>query len=239
MPRKGPTMAEQSSALGSHAHQGHGGPGSPIGEHAHQFDDAKQQQDATTLGMWIFLVTEVMFFGALFTGYAVYRSSYPAAFVAGSHELDVRLGGFNTVVLILSSLTMALGVHAAQLGKRGRLIGFLLATMVLGSVFLGVKAIEYHHKFEEHLVPGPNFHLDRAPAREVQLFFGFYFAMTGMHALHMIIGLGILATLVGMARRGRFTPEYHPHVEYTGLYWHFVDIIWIFLFPLLYLLGAR
>jgi cytochrome c oxidase subunit 3 len=204
---------------------------------AHQFDDAEQQRDAATLGMWVFVAQEILFFGGLFTLYVAYRSSYPAAFAQASHHLDVRLGMINTAVLIASSLTMALAVHAAQLGKRRALVTFLLLTIALGSVFLGIKTVEYGHKFHEHLVPGPHFAFAAFDAREAQLFFSLYFAMTGLHALHMVIGIAILAVLVWLAWRGRFDAAYYAPIELTGLYWHFVDIIWIFLFPLLYLPG--
>jgi cytochrome c oxidase subunit III len=206
---------------------------------AHQFDDLEQQREAGTLGMWTFLATEILFFGGMFTGYTVYRAAYPEAFHIGSHELDFILGGINTAVLILSSLTMALGVHSAQTGRRRRLIGYLIATMILGAAFLGVKAYEYHHKWVHGLVPGLHFTYTGPHAPQVELFLGFYFAMTGMHALHMIVGLGIMTVLVVMAWQGRFTKEYHSPVVVSGLYWHFVDIVWIFLYPLLYLIGAR
>jgi cytochrome c oxidase subunit 3 len=205
----------------------------------HQFDDAKQQYDSSSLGMWVFLLTEIMFFGGLFAGYAVYRVAYPAAFAEGSHHLDLVLGGVNTAVLIGSSLTMALAVHSAQVGARQALIRFLLLTILLGLVFLGIKGVEYAHKFEEQLVPGAAFRVTGPQAPQVQLFFAFYFSMTGMHALHMVIGLGLLARLVGQAWRGRFSPAYFTPVDLTGLYWHFVDLVWIFLFPLLYLLGRH
>jgi len=217
--RKGARVAEYPSAL------------------AHQFDDLTQQSAADTLGMWVFLLTEIMFFGGLFAGYTVYRTLYPAAFAEGSHHLNLVLGGINTAVLISSSLTMALAVHAAQTGQRQLLLGFLLGTMVLGLVFLGIKAVEYGHKFAEHLVPGPGFVSAGPHAGQVRLFFGLYFGMTGMHALHMVIGIALLAGLAVLAWRGRFTPAYHVPVELIGLYWHFVDMVWIFLFPLLYLLG--
>jgi cytochrome c oxidase subunit III len=207
--------------------------------HQHQFDDAEQQYDASTLGMWIFLVTEIMFFGGLFTAYVLYRSLYPNAFGPASNHLDLTLGTINTAVLIASSLTMALAVHASQVGKQRALVIFLLLTMLLGATFLGIKGVEYAHKFEQGLVPGPSFTYSGPDSRQAQLFFSLYFAMTGLHALHMIIGLGVLAVLVVMARRGRFGPAYHTPVEISGLYWHFVDIIWIFLFPLLYLIARH
>jgi cytochrome c oxidase subunit 3 len=215
----------------------------PLGV-AHHFADAEQQREAGNLGMWVFLVTEIMFFGGVLCGYTIYRSLYLPAFEAGSRLLDIRLGATNTVILIASSLTMALGVHAAQTGKRKMLIFFLLLTMALGTAFLGIKYMEYAHKWENFLVPGIRF----APSvvlptgvtlPNLQLFFCFYFIMTGLHALHMIIGLGVLGVLTSMAWRGRFSAEYNTPVEVSGLYWHFVDIVWIFLFPLLYLIGGR
>ena len=206
---------------------------------AHQFDDIEQQHEASWIGMWIFLATEVMFFGGLFTGYTVYRSAYVQAFADASNHLDIWLGTINTAVLIGSSLTMALAVHSAETSKRRPLIGFLLLTIVLGSVFLGIKFTEYYFKFEEHLVPGNSFIYEGPLAPAAEIFFSFYFAMTGMHALHMIIGIGLLTSLVLKASRGRFSASYFTPVELTGLYWHFVDIVWIFLFPLLYLVGRH
>ena len=202
----------------------------------HQFDDAAQQYEASALGMWVFLVTEIMFFGGLFTAYVAYRTAYSGAFGAASEHLDLTLGAINTAVLIASSLTMALAVHSSQVGKRNALMIFLLLTMLFGSVFLGIKAVEYADKFHHGLVPGPYFTYTGPDANQAQLFFSLYFAMTGVHALHMVIGLGILAVLVLQARKGRFGTRYHTPIELTGLYWHFVDIIWIFLFPLLYLI---
>ena len=214
---------------------------------AHQFEDLTQQHDADTLGIWVFLVTEIMFFGGVFAAYAILRWLYFAAFEGGSHLLDVRLGAINTVVLLGSSLTMALSVRSSQIGNRRALVILLILTMILGGAFLGVKAYEYHQKFAEHIVPS----LDWAPEGDIltrlapggldhaQLYFFFYFAMTGLHALHMIIGMGLLLWLVLRARKGSFTPDYFAPVEVVGLYWHFVDIVWIFLFPLLYLIGGR
>lgn len=219
---------------------------------AHHFENAEQQYESSTLGMWIFLVTEVMFFGGLFGAYGVYRANFPGEFIAGSKMMDIRLGAFNTVMLIASSLTMALAVRSGQLGRRSAIVRWLIATMFFGSIFLGVKAIEYHHKWEEHLVPGPSFHFNLEEARElgahdpqfpqsvgpqVQILFSLYFAMTGMHAVHMIIGIGILLWLTRQAAKGTYSSSYYTPVEVCGLYWHFVDIVWIFLFPLLYLIG--
>jgi cytochrome c oxidase subunit III len=206
---------------------------------AHQFDDAPQQRRAVTLGMWAFLVNEVMFFGGLFCAYTVYRVVFPHAFHDGSEHLDITLGATNTAVLIASSLTMALSVWSAEHGRRRALLASLAATMVLGGVFLVIKGIEYHEKWVDHLVPGPGFAWAGADPSHVQLFFSLYFLMTGFHALHMIVGLGLLAWLARDARRGRFGPDYFAPVEIVGLYWHFVDIVWIFLFPLLYLIGRH
>jgi cytochrome c oxidase subunit 3 len=202
----------------------------------HQFETIEQQQETSTLGMWAFLVTEVMFFGGLFAAYTVYRYLYPHAFAAASQELSYKIGAINTAVLICSSLTMALAVRAAQLSHRRSQVVFLLLTIVLGATFLGIKAVEYHDKFVNHHVPGANFQFKEPYARDAQIFFSLYFAMTGMHAVHMIIGIGMLATLTVLAGRGRFSSQYYTPVELGGLYWHFVDIVWIYLFPLLYLI---
>ena len=223
----------------------------------HHFGDLEQQRQSATLGMWVFLITEIMFFGGLFAGYMIYRLAFFNAFAAGSNTLDLRLGAINTAVLIASSLTMALAVHAAQIGARKKTVLYLLGTIVLGLVFLGIKVVEYADKFEHHHVPGQYFEFQepvslahgeqaqgehaqsRIDPRHAELFFGFYFAMTGMHALHMIIGVGILAVLTFLAWRGRYGPQYHTPVHNVGLYWHFVDIVWIFLFPLLYLISRH
>lgn len=207
--------------------------------HAHQFDDIGQQHEASWIGMWIFLATEVMFFGGMFVGYTVYRSVYPQAFAGASNHLDVLLGSINTAVLICSSFTMALAVHNAEAGDSRRLVRSLLCTIGLGALFLGIKFFEYYTKFQEHLVPGSAFRFEGPLARPAEIFFSFYFAMTGMHALHMIIGIGLLTALIVKARRSRFSPYYYTPVEIIGLYWHFVDIVWIFLFPLLYLVGRH
>jgi cytochrome c oxidase subunit 3 len=222
-------LPEAHGALTAHAHPAL----------AHQFDDLEQQSGAAALGMWVFLVTEILFFGGLFLTYLVYRSWYPGAFAAASHEMVIWAGTLNTAVLITSSLTMALAVRAAQMGDRRSLIWLLLATMALGCVFLGVKAFEYRTEFVEHHVPGPGFQFEGPYLREAQLFFSLYFVMTGLHALHMIIGLGIMAVMLWWSIRGTITREYASPIEISGLYWHFVDIVWIFLFPLLYLIGRH
>jgi len=204
----------------------------------HHFATADQQMDASTLGMWTFLITEVLFFGGMFAGYAVYRQMYPAAFAATSEFMNVKIGAANTAVLICSSLTMAMAVRSAQLSKRADLIKYLYGTLFFGTIFLVVKAFEYHAKYVEHLIPGPNFnpeHLAPQFMHNAQILFFLYFCLTGMHALHMIVGVGLLSYLVIQAYRNVFHAHYFAPVEMIGLYWHFVDIVWIFLFPLLYI----
>jgi cytochrome c oxidase subunit 3 len=242
------------------------------GELSGQFQTLEQQKDSATLGMWIFLSTEILFFGGMFLTYTINRHSYPEIFANASRSLDLRLGGFNTVVLIGSSLTMAMSVWAAQVGKKKLITIFLILTLVLGCVFLGVKAIEYHAKYVEHHIPGASFDINycinnpapcglsgvdleketkevedskkheggsQALNAHAQLYFSLYFAMTGLHALHMIIGAGLLVWLIKQSIAGRFTPQYNTPVENVGLYWHFVDIVWIYLFPLLYLIDRH
>jgi cytochrome c oxidase subunit 3 len=260
--------------------------------HAHQFDDPVQQKEAAALGMWAFLATEVLFFGGLFLCYTVFRYRFPEMWDIGSHILNVTLGAVNTVVLLTSSLTMALGVHAAQTGKKKALTAYLLITIVFAFGFLVIKSFEYHDKWVESLVPGRHFQitpevlekheipltppdsavettppgmttfdpmgpnlgppatdhetLRRTPltpvfsddVRKLQLFFAIYFAMTGLHAFHVIVGIVLIGSLVFLNWRGWFTKEYHTPVVMIGLYWHFVDIVWVFLYPLLYLIHS-
>ncbi len=212
---------------------------------AHQFESYAQQRESASLGMWLFIAQEIMFFGGLFIAYTVYRNLYSEAFAAASAELNLTLGTLNTGVLIASSLTMALAVRGAQLGRRKASAWFLIATMALGLVFLGVKSVEYHAKFVEHHVPSASFaftgehHGHPVPTNQARIFFGLYFAMTGLHALHMVVGIGLLLWLLYHTAKGRFTPDNYNYVEGVGLYWHFVDIVWIFLFPMLYLIGRH
>ena len=287
----------------------------------HQFEDMKQQEESVSIGMWAFLVQEIMFFGGLFTAYLVFRSRFPMAFAAGSNHLDVVMGFINTLVLIVSSLTMALTVYFAQKGNRNLQVIFIILTMAFGTTFLVVKYFEYADKYHHGLVPvaglnqkikategehnaasseRPSTQVEsesrpknslEAPKTEehhanprgefrwedpngekivheakeggyltsyeqagyftngnydnakftdkVRIFFYIYFVMTGLHALHMIVGLGIMIWLLIMAWRGSYSADYYSPVEISGLYWHFVDIVWIFLFPLLYLLGRH
>jgi len=243
------------------------------GELYGQFQTLEQQKDSAALGMWVFLVTEVLFFGGLFLTYTINRHAFSTAFGVSSNTLDLWLGGFNTVVLIMSSMTMAMSVWAAQVGKKKQVTVFLILTLLLGTTFLGVKVIEYTQKFQHHLVPAYHFdityhsnhplatdkpeeianekeELEKAvdrknPANDqdlnahAQLYFSLYFGMTGLHALHMIVGAGLLVWLIKESLRGRFTPQYNTPVEIVGLYWHFVDIVWIYLFPLLYLIDRH
>jgi cytochrome c oxidase subunit 3 len=207
---------------------------------AHQFDDAEQQHAAASLGMWLFLATEVLIFGALFTGYAAYRVTYSDAFEAASGKLNVLIGGINTVVLLTSSLTMALSVFAAHVNCQRMLVRCLVLTALLGTAFMAFKAVEYYTDYQDKLVPGLAFEpKEWSEPAPVQLFLVFYYVMTGLHAVHLTVGIGILVWLIVLARNGRFGPEHYSPVEVAGLYWHFVDVVWIFLLPLLYLIGTH
>jgi len=240
------------------------------GELYGQFKTLEQQKESATLGMWIFLITEVMFFGGIMLAYALNRHVYYPAFAVGSNTLSLKLGGFNTVVLLASSFTMAMAVWSSQVGKKTLISIFLLLTISLGFVFFGVKYVEYSQKFHHHLVPGKKFDifycvnnpascsdldgeelmvegklLDAAKAADpdlnahAQLYYSAYFGMTGLHALHMVIGAGLLLWLLKGSLAGRFTPQWNTPVDIVGLYWHFVDIVWIYLFPLLYLIDRH
>ncbi len=234
------------------------------GEHPayqrHHFETVEQQADATNFAMWLFLLTEVMFFGGMFTAYLIYRNWYYQAFVAASHQLSIIWGTANTAVLITSSFTLAMGVWCAETRRKSGLVLCLVLTLILGLAFLGIKSIEYHEKWEKHHIPGLHYSmqsfLDPASdpevykeyhdkpmpldmARHTELYFFLYFAMTGMHALHMIIGIAILVFIIFRAQAGAYTSGHVTYVENFGLYWHFVDIIWIFLYPLLYLISRH
>ncbi len=229
-------MANTYTEAHSQAHAGHS---SAL---AHHFENLEQQHEANILGMWTFLITELMLFGGLFLAYILFRLLYPEVFTAGSIHQSIPLGTLNTAVLITSSLTMALAVHAAQIGNQRRLQFFLLATAILGMVFLGIKGYEYYNHWEEGLFPGLNFTnhevLEAAGARGA-LFFFLYFMMTGIHASHMIVGIGIVFALLVRSRTGRYLGASYTPIELMGMYWHFVDVVWVFLFPLLYLIGRQ
>ena len=205
----------------------------------HHFEDMGQQHEASTLGMWFFVAQEILFFGGLFCAYFIYRSMYPDAWHAGSKLQNWQIGAANTVVLIGSSLTMALAVWGAQGAKRKFTTLMLVMTLILGGIFVGVKAYEYNEHIHHGQFPGAMFTYVHAQAPQltpgIQLFMTFYFTMTGLHALHMVIGAGLLLYFIRRAWRGDFSAEYYSPIEIMGLYWHFVDIVWIFLFPLLYL----
>src|SRR6201996_3887148 len=245
----------------SHAIAGHGE--HAVHEHPpyqrHHFATMEQQTEAVSFGMWLFLLTEIMFFGGLFTAYLIYRNWYYPAFVAASHQLDIFWGSLNTLLLISSSFTMAMGVWCAETRKSKGLILSLVATLILGIGFLGIKTIEYHEKWEKHHIPGRSFSIqsfthpetdeaakkaDDKPlpvdmAQRTEVYFSLYFAMTGMHAVHMIIGIVLLCGMLAKAMRGGYMDGHIAFVENFGLYWHFVDIVWIFLFPLLYLISRH
>jgi cytochrome c oxidase subunit 3 len=216
---------------------------------AHHFENLEQQRETETFGMWLFLATEILIFGAIFTCYAVYRLRYPSDFEAASARLNVLIGSINTIVLLSSSLTMVLSVHAARVGRQQMLLTCLLLTLLLGGTFLGFKVLEYYRDYEENLVPGLAFQpgeWTKETGREgpvqpgrVALMLAFYYIMTGLHAVHMIVGMGLLIWLVMRARAGTLSPVRYMAVEVVGLYWHFVDIVWIFLLPLLYLTGTH
>ena len=214
----------------------------------HHFESMSQQHDASSLGMWIFLSTEVLFFGGLFLAYGFYRWLYYDAFIAASHHQNIILGGINTAVLICSSLTVAMSIYFAQRNRQKAVVVMVILTMLLGLAFLGIKAIEYKEHFDHHLFPGPHFQLQDDPKTAVnetqfagtaQMFYVLYFFMTGLHAFHMVIGLGIYAWLLLRSMKKEFGPDYYSPLEAGGLYWHFVDIVWIFLFPMLYLIGRH
>ena len=228
-------------------------------QHRHHFETEEQQREAGSFGMWLFLLTEIMFFGGMFFAYLLYRNWYYDAFVPASNQLSIPLGTLNTIILITSGFCMAIGVWAAEVRKRQLLVLMLVLTNIFGVAFLGVKAVEYHEKWEKHHIPGASFDISEFVnppidakthkpsenplppdmAQKTQIFFFLYFAMTGMHALHMIIGIVLLVWLTWRAHRGEFSNGYVAPIENFGLYWHFVDIVWLFLFPLLYLINRH
>jgi cytochrome c oxidase subunit 3 len=207
----------------------------------HHFDLPVQQFEAAKLGMWLFLAQEILFFSGLFVAYGIFRTNYPDAFVAGSEELDKVMGAINTVVLLFSSLTAALAVRSAQLGERDRVSLWLIITIACAAIFLIVKYFEYSAKIEHGLLPGPHWHPHLEPGHppfpvNTHIFFGIYFVLTGLHGLHVAVGIGVLAWILWRNQRGDFSAEYWTPVDLAALYWHLVDLIWIYLFPLLYLI---
>jgi len=220
------------NAVGAHsAHKHH---------HAHHYESAEHEYQTAKLGTWMFLVTEILMFGGLFVGYILFHEKFPQMFHAGSRFLDWRLGALNTVVLLFSSLTMALSIYYAQLGKRSLTLINLYVTLACGFIFLTVKYFEYSHKIHEGLLPGRLFYYEGAEVQQfsnIGMYFSFYFTMTGLHGSHVVAGMGLITWLIIRTHRGEFGPEYYTPLECVGLFWHLVDLIWIYLFPLLYLVG--
>ncbi|REL33149.1 cytochrome c oxidase subunit 3 family protein [Rhodohalobacter sp. SW132] len=202
----------------------------------HYFVDSDQQFDASKMGMWVFLVTEILFFGGLFAAYIVYRSWYPELYLMASTELDAFWGTVNTAVLIGSSLTVAMAIRSAQLNQIKGLIINLWITIGLACVFMVIKFFEYQEKFAKGIMPGNYYNYEGIAHDQANIFFSIYYMMTGLHGVHVIIGIGLMLWLVAKAKKGVFSNKYYTPVEITGLYWHLVDVIWIFLFPLLYLI---
>lgn len=203
----------------------------------HHFSDIEQQQESAKLGMWIFLLTEILLFGGLFGFYVFYRAWNPEMFVNAHVHLNRVLGGTNTVVLIISSLTIALAIRSIQLNDKQKTMRYLLATILLAAVFLVIKYFEYEHKFHLGQLPGKYYTYPGIEGTNPHIFFSVYFAMTGLHGLHVIFGILAIGWVLWRTKKGEFSSEYYTPVEMVGLYWHLVDIIWIFLFPLLYLIG--
>jgi len=208
-----------------------------VHHHAHHFASAEAEFEASKQGMWVFMVTEVLMFGGLFVAYAIFRGMYPEMFHEAHKVLSVPMGATNTVVLILSSVTMLLGVTSAQRGQRDRSIMFLALTLLLASCFLVIKYFEYTHKIHEGLLPGGLFHNEELKHPKIQLFFSLYFMMTGLHGIHVLIGMGLIAWMIKRTLKNEFSPHFYTPVELVGFYWLFFDLVWIYVFPLLYLVG--
>lgn len=203
----------------------------------HHFADMEQQRESAKLGMWVFLLTEVLLFGGLFCAYAIYRSWHPEMFYNAHKLLDVWLGGTNTIVLITSSVTMALAIRSMQLNQRRNAVLFIYSTIALAGVFLVIKYFEYAHKFHMGQLPGKFYTFQGLEGTNPHVFFSMYFMMTGLHGFHVICGIGAMIWLLRRIKKGEFSPDYYTPIEMTGLYWHLVDLVWIFLFPLFYLIG--
>lgn len=215
----------------------------PHGHHEHDdpalksyFATREQQFDASKIGMWLFLTTEILMFGGLFVGFGLMQARFPEAFLNAHHHLDKSLGALNTIVLLISSFTMVMAVWAAQHSKKQLLITMLLITLACAGIFLGVKYFEYSHKFHEGLLPGKFYHHEGDTVPNQFMFFSFYFMMTGLHGIHILGGMVVITWLLVRAMKGHFTANYYTPVDLVGLYWHLVDLIWIYLFPLLYLI---
>jgi cytochrome c oxidase subunit 3 len=218
----------------SEAHAVSGGRGEP--HLAHHFDTQHQQDSAVRLGMWLFLGTEVLLFAGLFLGYTVYRNFYHEAFHEASRHLSLLLGTTNTIVLITSSLSVALGFHAIKTGNEKLCAAMLVFTILCAVAFLGIKSVEYADKFREGALPGKWYHFEEVTAPGANLYYTVYFLATGLHAFHVIVGMCVLAWVLKGVVKGKYGPRNYVAVELGGLYWHLVDLVWIFLFPLLYLI---
>lgn len=203
----------------------------------HHFRSAEEAFESSKLGVWLFLVTEILLFGGLFVTYIIYRALYPDLFHEASHELNRALGAINTVVLICSSFTMAMAVNKTQLGDANRANQYLLVTLFCAMLFMIIKYIEYSHKFHEGLLPGVHFTFEGINHPKAPIFFSLYFMMTGLHGFHVLAGMGLILWCLIRSNKGHFNGDYYTPVEMTGIYWHLVDLIWIYLFPLLYLIG--
>jgi cytochrome c oxidase subunit III len=210
-----------------------------VAEHqlVHHFGDMEQQRQSSTLGMWVFLITEIMFFGGMFASYMIYRIAYPKAFFDASEHMNFWAGTINTVVLITSSVTVVLAIYAIQMGRQKTSAFFWVITLLFGMTFLVIKGFEYHEHWVHHLFPGSHFIGIGIDPGHTQIFFCLYFIMTGFHALHMVIGVGLVTWILVKTLRGAFSTTWHNPVENVGLYWHFVDLVWIYLYPLLYLIS--
>lgn len=204
---------------------------------AHHFKTLEQQFDAAKLGVWLFLATEILMFGGLFVGYIIFHNLYPEMFAEGAKHLDWRLGATNTIVLLASSFTMAAGIHYAQTNQRSKSLWMLGTTLLCGLIFMVIKYFEYTHKIHLGLEPGKFFHFEGAEHSNLALYFSFYFLMTGLHGSHVLVGMGLITWVMVRTARGEFNAEFYTPVEGVGLFWHLVDLIWIYLFPLLYLVG--
>lgn len=204
-----------------------------------QYETREQRRDADRLGMWIFLATELLLFGSLFTAFSEYGLLYPTVFHEASLHLNLTLGAIATGVLLLSSLAMALAVRSARVGRLRTLALLLVATAGLGVLFLGLKFAEYYEHFQQHLAPGFGFAYPGSQPQQAELFFVLYFVMTGLHAVHLTIGIILVASMLVLARRERISPEHYLPLDLVGLYWHFIDVIWVFLYPMLYLIGRH
>ena len=210
-----------------------------VGGHkvAHHFESAEQEFEASKLGIWLFLTTEILMFGGLFVGYVIFHNMFPEMFAEGASHLDWKLGSLNTIVLLVSSFTMVLSIYYAQTNQQKKVSNALLITFVCGLIFMVIKAFEYSHKIHLGLLPGELFTYEQAQSANLAMYFSFYFLMTGLHGSHVLIGMGLIGWLWWRSRKKEFNKDYYTPLEVVGLFWHLVDVIWIYLFPLIYLVG--